>query len=116
MSTKYRQLTLSSSLGVAKSFQEFDYLVAIDFEATCDNKLTLCPQEIIEFPAILVNLETRKIDAVFHTFVKPVYHPKLTEFCKRFQGVKQDQVSCVIFCCDDHLFFLRSTDYIACML
>ncbi|KAG0584467.1 hypothetical protein KC19_3G212200 [Ceratodon purpureus] len=92
MSSKYTQSILSSSLGIAKSCQDFDYLVAIDFEATCDNSVTLCPQEIVEFPAILVNLETRQIDSVFHTFVKPVYHPKLTEFCKRFLGIKQEQV------------------------
>lgn len=95
MSTKYTQSTLSSSLGIAKSFQDFEYLIVIDFEATCDKGVTLYPQEIVEFPAILVNLETRQIDAVFHTFVKPVYHPKLTEFCKEFLGIKQDQVSCV---------------------
>lgn len=91
--TKLTQSTLSSSLGIMKPSQDFDYLIAIDFEATCDKNLTLYPQEIVEFPAILVNLVTRQIEAVFHRFVKPMYHPKLTDFCKRFLGIQQDQVS-----------------------
>lgn len=91
---KLTQATLSSSLGITKPSQDFDYLIAIDFEATCDSNMTLYPQEIVEFPAILVNVLTRRIEAVFHTFVKPVYHPKLTDFCKTFLGIQQDQVIC----------------------
>jgi len=94
LDTKLTQSVLSSSLGITKPSQDFDYLIAIDFEATCDSSMTLHPQEIVEFPAILVNLVTRQIEAVFHTFVKPVYHPRLTDFCKRFLGIQQDQVSC----------------------
>lgn len=90
--TSLTQSTLSSSLAIMRPSQDFDYLIAIDFEATCDNSMILHPQEIVEFPAILVNLVTRKFEAVFHTFVKPVYHPKLTDFCKRFLGIQQDQV------------------------
>lgn len=86
------QSKLSSSLGIIRPSQDFDYVIAIDFECTCDNNVTVCPQEIIEFPAILVNVLTRKVESIFHTFVKPVYHPMLTDFCKRFTGIQQNQV------------------------
>lgn len=87
------QSKLSSSLGIIKPSQDFDYVIAIDFECTCDHNVAVCPQEIIEFPAILVNVLTRKVESIFHTFVKPVYHPMLTDFCKRFTGIQQNQVS-----------------------
>lgn len=90
---KHKQPTIASVLGFSKAPPYFDYLVVIDFEATCDNKTSLTPQEIIEFPAVLVNLETLRIQAVFRTYVKPVCHPQLTEFCKRLTGIQQEQVS-----------------------
>lgn len=90
---KHKQPTIASVLGFSKAPPYFDYLVVIDFEATCDNKTSLTPQEIIEFPAVLVNLETLRIQAVFRTYVKPVCHPRLTEFCKRLTGIQQEQVS-----------------------
>ena len=35
----------------------FEYLVVIDFEATCENRrIDEYPHEIIEFPAVLVNV------------------------------------------------------------
>jgi inhibitor of KinA sporulation pathway (predicted exonuclease) len=44
--------------------------------------------EIIEFSAIILNLETNKFEGEFHTFVKPILKPQLTEFCKDLTGIK----------------------------
>ncbi|XP_020585432.1 uncharacterized protein LOC110028070 [Phalaenopsis equestris] len=73
-------------------FQEFQYFVVIDFEATCDKNNNLHPQEIIEFPSVLVNSFTGLQEAFFQTYVKPVHHQLLTDFCKELTGIQQIQV------------------------
>ncbi|KAH7297929.1 hypothetical protein KP509_25G019400 [Ceratopteris richardii] len=73
--------------------QQFDYVVVIDFEATCDKNLEkLKPQEIIEFPAVLVNCRELTLDNSFQTYVRPVHHPILTDFCTHLTGIQQQQV------------------------
>ncbi|WOL04565.1 ERI1 exoribonuclease 2-like [Canna indica] len=72
--------------------QEFQYFVVIDFEATCDKERNPHPQEIIEFPSVLVNSTTGQIEAVFQTYVRPAYHQHLTDFCKELTGIQQIQV------------------------
>src|SRR4051794_34049765 len=64
--------------------------VVIDFEATCDEPLNPDPQEIIEFPAILVG--SANDNEEFHTYVRPVVHPRLTSFCLTLTGIRQEQV------------------------
>ncbi|XP_062575695.1 ERI1 exoribonuclease 3-like [Saccostrea cucullata] len=64
-----------------KKEQLFKYLLILDFEATCDKKAPLIPQEIIEFPVIKLNTSTLESEAVFHTYVEPDVHPRLTPFC-----------------------------------
>jgi len=61
----HTQLTLLCYSGFVKSTQEFDYLVVIDFESTCDRPVNLQPTEIIEFPTVLVNLNMQKIGRAF---------------------------------------------------
>lgn len=39
----------------------FDYLIIIDFEATCQENNLNYNHEIIEFPAVLVDCHTREI-------------------------------------------------------
>lgn len=72
--------------------QSFDYFVVLDFEATCEENKTLYPQEIIEFPSVLVNARTRQIEDRFQVYLRPVAHPKLTDFCKKLTGIQQDWV------------------------
>eukprot|EP00758_Cryptobia_borreli_P003090 Tbor_TRINITY_DN3521_c0_g1::TRINITY_DN3521_c0_g1_i1::g.2827::m.2827/K18416/THEX1, ERI1; 3'-5' exoribonuclease 1 len=72
---------------------KFSHLFVIDFEATCDCDEPNYPHEIIEFPVIVVDTETACIVAEFHTFVKPVNNPILTEFCKTLTGIKQSDVN-----------------------
>ncbi|KAL5708441.1 hypothetical protein ACHQM5_019234 [Ranunculus cassubicifolius] len=73
-------------------FQDFQYFVVIDFEATCDKENNPNPQEIIEFPSVLVNSMTGQLEASFQTYVRPAYHQNLTDFCKELTGIQQIQV------------------------
>ncbi|KAF9594011.1 hypothetical protein IFM89_026723, partial [Coptis chinensis] len=73
-------------------FQEFHYFVVMDFEATCDKDRNPHPQEIIEFPSVLVNSVTGQLEASFQTYVRPVYHQHLSDFCKELTGIQQLQV------------------------
>lgn len=47
---------------------------------------------IIEFPAVLLNLQSRVIEADFHTFVRPTEEPKLSDFCKNYTEISQSDV------------------------
>lgn len=70
--------------------QKYDYLLVLDFEATCNEGSKLKPQEIIEFPCALIN--TKKsfdVVSIFHEYVRPVHHPKLTTFCTELTGITQ---------------------------
>lgn len=46
----------------------------------------------IEFPAVLLNLQSRVIEADFHTFIRPTEEPKLSDFCKSYTGISQSDV------------------------
>ncbi|KAF8692707.1 hypothetical protein HU200_039542 [Digitaria exilis] len=72
--------------------REFDHFVVIDFEATCERDARIYPQEIIEFPAVLVDATTGALLSSFRTYVKPRHHPRLTAFCTELTGIQQDQV------------------------
>ncbi|CAM6072833.1 unnamed protein product [Sphagnum tenellum] len=88
----HTQPTLLCYSGFVKSTQEFDYLVVIDFESTCDQPVNLQPTEIIEFPAVLVNLNMQKLEGSFRTYVRPDCHPQLSQFCKLLTGIQQAEV------------------------
>nr|CAB3482769.1 unnamed protein product [Digitaria exilis] len=72
--------------------REFDHFVVIDFEATCEKDSRIYPQEIIEFPAVLVDAATGALLSSFRTYVKPRHHPQLTAFCSELTGIQQEQV------------------------
>ncbi|KAF6171870.1 hypothetical protein GIB67_011767 [Kingdonia uniflora] len=71
---------------------EFNYFVVIDFEATCDKDKSPNLQEIIEFPSVLVNSMNNQIESSFQTYVRPIFHQHLTNFCKDLTGIPQEQV------------------------
>ncbi|KAL4484229.1 hypothetical protein ABPG72_003513 [Tetrahymena utriculariae] len=72
---------------------DFDYLLILDFEATCSNDEKLSVQEIIEFPIVILDLQKNAIlSECFHTYVKPTYHPILTKFCTELTHITQEQV------------------------
>ncbi|KAK3126946.1 hypothetical protein QOZ80_7AG0565650 [Eleusine coracana subsp. coracana] len=68
------------------------FLLVVDFEATCQEKGRIYPQEIIEFPAVLVDAATGRLVSEFRTYVRPRHHPHLTAFCKELTGIQQSQV------------------------
>ncbi len=67
-------------------------LVILDFEATCDEANPPLPQEIIEFPSVLVDLELQAVTATFTAFVRPVHHPRLRQFCRDLTSIRQADV------------------------
>ncbi|KAL3994485.1 Exonuclease family protein [Acanthocheilonema viteae] len=70
----------------------YDYFVVIDFECTCEADLYDYNHEIIEFPAVLVDIRKKEIVDVFHSYVRPVVNPQLSEFCSSFTGITQEMV------------------------
>jgi inhibitor of KinA sporulation pathway (predicted exonuclease) len=72
-------------------------LACLDFEAQCIKDRTISPQEIVEWPIVMVDTapegggEACVVD-VFHTYIRPVAHPRLTPFCKELTGITQAMV------------------------
>ncbi|XP_050398100.1 3'-5' exoribonuclease 1 [Patella vulgata] len=71
---------------------KFDYIVVIDYEATCEADVFNYRHEIIEFPAILVNVPNGELVDEFRSYCKPIENPKLTKFCTELTGITQDKV------------------------
>ncbi|XP_046368295.2 3'-5' exoribonuclease 1-like isoform X1 [Haliotis rufescens] len=72
---------------------KYDYLVVIDFEATCEREVDDYQHEIIEFPAILVDVAEMTIADEFHSYCRPVLNPRLTDFCVQLTGITQTKVA-----------------------
>jgi 3'-5' exoribonuclease 1 len=94
----------------------YDCICVVDFEATCERdanqrsfpsgplaaalsrlEVPSSPsvpstQEIIEFPAHLVDVKTREIVSSFHSFVKPSKSTNLSSFCTELTGITQAEV------------------------
>ncbi|KAG5473712.1 hypothetical protein LSCM1_04342 [Leishmania martiniquensis] len=71
----------------------YEYLLVLDFEATCEehpppNYL----YEIIEFPVVVVDVRLQRVVAEFHRFVRPRYKRELSPFCKKLTGISQEDV------------------------
>lgn len=88
---------------------EFDTFLVLDVEATCEATRKYrnishgyetgsfqYPNEIIEFPVVLLrwNEDRHELEtaAVFHSYVRPTFRPRLTKFCRDLTGVTQTQV------------------------
>ncbi|XP_077094280.1 ERI1 exoribonuclease 2 [Siphateles boraxobius] len=84
----------SQSSGAHQSLrkQRFSFLIIIDFESTCWREKNSFRPEIIEFPAVLLNLCNGAVESEFHSFVQPQEHPVLSGFCSQLTGITQDQV------------------------
>lgn len=76
------------------NLKHFNYYLVLDLEATCCDKGSIAPNnmEIIEIGAVMVESETLTIVDEFQTFVKPMRHTILTEFCKSLTSIAQTQV------------------------
>lgn len=71
------------------------YFLVIDLEATCDEDKRIRDRhmEIIEIGSVLVDADTLEPVAEHQTFVKPVRHPVLTEFCTKLTTITQADVA-----------------------
>ena len=71
--------------------QNYTHFIVLDYEATCIKDMRLNPQEIIEFPTILVRIDSDigewNVIDTFHEYVKPVFRPKLSPFCIKLTGI-----------------------------
>lgn len=67
-------------------------LLLVDFEATCDAPHPLDPMEIIEIGAVLVDGVTLELLDEYQGFVRPVVHPRLSDFCTGLTGIRQSTV------------------------
>mmetsp|Transcript_66247 Transcript_66247/g.138064 ORF Transcript_66247/g.138064 Transcript_66247/m.138064 type:complete len:251 (-) Transcript_66247:66-818(-) len=72
--------------------QTFDFLLVMDFEATCTDDGTPMKNEIIEFPCVLVDTKNRTVVGEFHRYVRPTESPVLKPFCTELTGIQQAQV------------------------
>ncbi|GAB1864589.1 Prion protein-interacting protein [Camponotus japonicus] len=86
---KYPRTTINRFQEVV---QKFEYLLVMDFEATCDKQVTLQPQEIIELPCIALSTSDWKLKDTFHAYIRPRVYPKLTPFCTELTGIMQEMV------------------------
>ena len=70
------------------------YYLVIDLEATCDDQKRIRTKEMetIEVGAVLVDGDTLEPIDEFQTFIKPVRHPVLTDFCTRLTTITQADV------------------------
>ncbi len=71
-----------------------DYYLIIDLEATCadDNSIPRQKMEMIEIGAVMLNCKTLHVETEYQTFIKPILHPVLTEFCKSLTSISQKDV------------------------
>lgn len=79
--------------GASTSKSNLDYIIVLDFEATCDKSGTPQPQEIIEFPSLLVEVASGEVVSEFHEYVKPDVHANISAFCTELTGITQAMTS-----------------------
>ncbi|OQS03343.1 exonuclease III protein [Thraustotheca clavata] len=71
----------------------YRYLLVLDFEATCSESMPRNEMEIIEFPIVVIDTQTKEVIDEFHSYVKPVLNGgKLEPFCIELTGIAQDVV------------------------
>eukprot|EP00494_Astrolonche_serrata_P033168 UN33437 len=83
----------SASVKRNYSPQKYRYIAVLDFEATCEKNQRINPQEIIEFPVMLVDTSLNQVVATFHEYVRPIHNPKLSKFCTELTGITQQMVT-----------------------
>lgn len=76
------------------SLNQYDYYLVLDLEATCCDRGTIPrhQMEIIEIGAVMVEANTLTPVSEFQSFIKPIRHPVLTEFCRSLTSIQQFQV------------------------
>jgi len=72
--------------------QKYQYLIILDFEANCVADHVIYPQEIIEFPCVVYDIQKNLIDRSldFSYFCKA--EVPITEFCTNLTSITQEDV------------------------
>lgn len=85
MNTKYTENTLHSMI------RSHEYIVIVDIEHTCTEDGSIPPdeREIIEIGAVLVETKSLAVIDEYSSLIRPVRHPKVSEFCTQLTGIKQ---------------------------
>ena len=65
-------LCLDNFKSVPFSKQKFKHFLVLDFEANCENGKKIEPQEIIEFPCLLVDAQNFQVVDTFHKYIKVI--------------------------------------------
>jgi 3'-5' exoribonuclease 1 len=76
------------------NLSKYKHILVVDLEATCCD-LQSIPRhqmETIEIGAVMVATDSLEIVDEFQTFIKPLRHPILTEFCLQLTSITQQQV------------------------
>ena len=73
----------------------YDYFLVIDLEATCSDRKEIPRHEIetIEIGAVMVESISLRPVAEWQTFIQPVRHPELTQYCQDLTSITQQQVN-----------------------
>ncbi|KDO25395.1 hypothetical protein SPRG_09337 [Saprolegnia parasitica CBS 223.65] len=83
------------------------YLLVLDFEATCRETLPREEMEIIEWPVVVIDVVAATIVAEFHSYIRPTCHGGvLAPFCTSLTGITQAVV-------DGAPTFLNGIDFCA---
>ena len=77
------------------NLESYQYFLVLDLEATCSDKKEISrdEMEIIEIGAVMVEAKNLDIISEFQTFINPVRHPILTQFCTKLTSITQEEVN-----------------------
>ncbi|CAO3570827.1 unnamed protein product [Mortierella alpina] len=71
----------------------YDYYLCFDVEATCEKGFSFeFPNEVIEFPVVLLDGSSLEVVDEFHSYVRPTNRPILSDFCIELTGIKQQTI------------------------
>ena len=72
---------------------DLPHLLCIDVEATCDaQQLPRKDREIIEFGAVVLDVQQRTLGPEFRAFVRPQKTTQLTDYCLELTSIRQSDV------------------------
>ncbi|KAF9289399.1 hypothetical protein BGZ68_009423 [Mortierella alpina] len=72
----------------------YDYYLCFDVEATCEKGFSFeFPNEVIEFPVVLLDGSTLEVVDEFHSYVRPTNRPTLSDFCMELTGITQQTIN-----------------------
>lgn len=73
---------------------DYKYIVVVDIEHTCTEDGSIPPEarETIEIGALLIDTCSLQVVDEFSELIRPITHPKLSQFCKELTGITQAEL------------------------